>query len=181
MATGASFQYRSRRADRRTGLFVTVALMCVLARGLFAQTTASHDSKPPKSSKIPAALVDAEALMNQGLLDQAKDKIQEQLKLTPSSAEAYNLLGILYSNEKNYAKALEWFTKTGNRESLQIWMGNSANVASESGDYRTAATDGRKRGWHALAVVSVTLPFIAVVIAVAEFDNRHSVQSKIKT
>ena len=109
MATGASFQYRSRRADRRTGLFVTVALMCVLARGLFAQTTASHDSKPPKSSKIPAALVDAEALMNQGLLDQAKDKIQEQLKLTPSSAEAYNLLGILYSNEKNYAKALESF------------------------------------------------------------------------
>ena len=31
---------------------------------------------------------------------QAKEKIQEQLKLNPSSVEGYNLLGIIYSERK---------------------------------------------------------------------------------
>ena len=109
MATGASFQYRSSPADSLTGWFVSVALAWVLATGLLAQTAASHKSQPPRTSKIPSALIEAESLMNQGLLDQAEGKIQEQLQLTPSSVDAYNLLGILYTTEKNYAKALGSF------------------------------------------------------------------------
>src|SRR5919109_3898827 len=109
MASSASFEFRPSRAARSIGLFVTVAFLCVLGAELFAQTPASHDSRPRQWLKIPSALVEAEALMNRGLLDQARDKIQEQLKRTPDSIEAYNLLGILYTNEKNYAQAQESF------------------------------------------------------------------------
>src|SRR5919108_6199655 len=109
MASSASFGYRTGRVNRPLGWLAAVASLCLLMAGLFAQTPASHDSRPRQWFKIPSALVEAEALMNRGLLDQARDKIQEQLKRTPDSIEAYNLLGILYTNEKNYAQAQESF------------------------------------------------------------------------
>ena len=39
----------------------------------------------------------------------AKQKIEEQLTLDPSSVEGYNLLGIVYSSEKDYDNALKSF------------------------------------------------------------------------
>jgi len=50
-----------------------------------------------------------EELLRQGLIEQAKEKIQDELQRNPSSVEGYNLLGIIYSGQKDYAKALEAF------------------------------------------------------------------------
>ncbi len=60
------------------------------------------------SSKNTSPFLEAETLLQQGSVDEAKKKIQEQLALNPS-VEGYNLLGIVYSSEKDYAKALEAF------------------------------------------------------------------------
>ena len=53
--------------------------------------------------------MEAEALLRQGSVEEAKQKIEEQLKLNPSSVEGYNLLGIVYSSEKDYDNALQTF------------------------------------------------------------------------
>ena len=45
--------------------------------------------------------------MRQGSVEEAKQRIEEQLKLNPSSVEGYNLLGIAYSSEKDYDNALK--------------------------------------------------------------------------
>jgi protein O-GlcNAc transferase len=72
--------------------------------------------KPPEqaasaqtSSTSAASLQQAETLMQQGQPDQAKAKIQEELAQHPTSVEAYNLLGILASSQRDYAGALTAF------------------------------------------------------------------------
>jgi tetratricopeptide (TPR) repeat protein len=59
------------------------------------------------SSKLSANLQQAEELRRQGLFDQAKGKVQEELEHNPASLEAYNMLGFIYIDEKDYGKAAE--------------------------------------------------------------------------
>lgn len=49
--------------------------------------------------------------MRKGQLDEAKESIEEQLRLSPSSVDGYNLLGIVCTAQKDYASALEAFQK----------------------------------------------------------------------
>jgi tetratricopeptide (TPR) repeat protein len=62
------------------------------------------------SQTLPAELQQAEALMQQGHLDEAKAKVQEQLGRS-ASVEGYNLLGIIESGQQDYANALASFQK----------------------------------------------------------------------
>ena len=50
-----------------------------------------------------------ETLVQQGRLDEAKTKVQEELQRNPSSVDGYNLLGIIESDEQDYANALAAF------------------------------------------------------------------------
>ena len=50
-----------------------------------------------------------EDLLRQGLIEQAKDKIQEELRRNPSSVEGYNLLGIIYGDQKDFSSAVQAF------------------------------------------------------------------------
>lgn len=61
-----------------------------------------------KAEASPAILA-AENLLAQGRLDEAKEKIQEQLKADPRSVEGFNLLGIILSDQKNFPDALDAF------------------------------------------------------------------------
>src|SRR5262249_17303095 len=45
----------------------------------------------------------------QGQMEAAKQKLEVELQGDPSSVEGYNLLGIIYSDEKDYANALRAF------------------------------------------------------------------------
>src|SRR3984893_11693281 len=54
-------------------------------------------------------MAEAEALLGQGKLEEAKNKILEALRHDPESVEGYNLLGIVYSDEKDYTDALDAF------------------------------------------------------------------------
>jgi tetratricopeptide (TPR) repeat protein len=76
-----------------------------------APQTASSRSKSPgtESPKKGSPYLEAEQLLRQGSVGEAKLKIQEQLERNPSSAEGYRLLGVAYTDEKDYANAQEAF------------------------------------------------------------------------
>ena len=76
---------------------------------LVAQQSAHAPEQCAPGRKAPSPFLEAETLLRQGSIAEAKKKIQEQLKLNPSSVEGYNLLGIVYSSEKDYDNALEAF------------------------------------------------------------------------
>jgi tetratricopeptide (TPR) repeat protein len=114
MFTGASFRHSENGLAGRPALHGVLALtlLVVSATGYAApQATSRAGPTRPKSappSKSPAPFQEAETLLQQGSVDEAKKKIQEQLALNPS-VEGYNLLGIVYSSEKDYANALDAF------------------------------------------------------------------------
>ncbi len=116
MAIGASFQHPRASAGNRPWLRGILALIVIFifARGHAAQQSVPTRGKPRTSAKVQSPYVEAETLLRQGLVDEAKKEIQEVLALNPSSVEGYNLLGIIYSGEKDYANALESFQRALN-------------------------------------------------------------------
>jgi Tfp pilus assembly protein PilF len=111
MVIGIPLQHPPRNAGRAHELFRIVALTIVFifAGRSVAQQSATIRSSPRPTSKAPSPFQEAEILLRQGSVAEAKQKIEEQLKLDPSSVEGYNLLGIVYSSEKDYESALEAF------------------------------------------------------------------------
>ena len=110
MFSGASLQRPSKSAGRPRAGFRNLALIVLLisARGFAEQTAQSRGNARP-SSTISPLLKEAEELLRQGSIDEAKNKIQEELQRNPSSVEGYNLLGIVFSDQKDYADALQAF------------------------------------------------------------------------
>ncbi len=105
----------SARSWRRLCFFGVLAFaaipVCVHAPAA-AQAVPSGTSPRPvnarPSAQVPAFVVEAEELLRQGSTEEAKRKLQEQLRLHPSVA-GYNLLGIIYSGEKDNKHAHEAF------------------------------------------------------------------------
>jgi cytochrome c-type biogenesis protein CcmH/NrfG len=110
MFSGASLQRPSKSVGRRRALCRILRLIVLLisARG-FAQQTTPSGGHARQSSKISPLLLEAEELLRQGSIDEAKNKIQEELQRNPSSVEGYNLLGIVFRNENDYANAWQAF------------------------------------------------------------------------
>ena len=86
----------------------SVVLLVSVARGASALEQATPKPTPP-STQAASPFDEAAALLSQGSVEQAKQKIQEQLALHPSSVEGYNLLGIAFTSEKDYKSALAAF------------------------------------------------------------------------
>jgi tetratricopeptide (TPR) repeat protein len=92
-------------------------LSCIVALGafFFVAGGAAGQQTPPKKqsarpvSKTPSPFADAEALLRQGKLEDAKNRIQEELQQNPSRPEGYALLGLVYTAQKNYPDALMAF------------------------------------------------------------------------
>src|ERR1700687_3759325 len=113
MVIGTPVKHPHRNAGRRRVLSRILALTVVLTfagRSAAQQSTpARAGSNPRPTSKVSSPFLEAETLLRQGSVEEAKQKINEQLKLDPSSVEGYNLLGIVYSSEKDYDNALQAF------------------------------------------------------------------------
>ena len=90
---------------------------CVLALAvllLYADASSGQQTPVKKNTSRPAAAIDprleeAQELLSQGRVEEAKLKIQEQLQQNPKSVEGYNMLGILYTGQKDYENALNAF------------------------------------------------------------------------
>ena len=109
----ARTEFPSRRAGIRPRLYrvLVLALMFACSRAYSAPQSAPNHRGTRSSTGMQShsPFLEAEALLRQGSVEQAKAKVQEQLKLNPSSVEGYNLLGIIYSGQKDYANALDAF------------------------------------------------------------------------
>jgi tetratricopeptide (TPR) repeat protein len=110
MGIGASIHLSKESEPGLRGVSALVLLL-VLCGGYATSQQSSTPSKAKKSSSVAtqSAFQEAESLLAQGLLDQAKEKIEEQLKLNPSSVEGLNLLGIVCTNQKDYRTGLDAF------------------------------------------------------------------------
>ena len=64
-----------------------------------------------KASKASADFQQVEDLIQQHRLNEAKAKALDELQKYPSSVEGYNLLGIIQSNQQDYAGAIQSFKK----------------------------------------------------------------------
>jgi tetratricopeptide (TPR) repeat protein len=100
----AAFVRSGKAAIVWTRLAATVALGFVLSA--VARTEAQQ--KPVTAS---ADFQQVEALIAQRRFSEAKTAALEQLKRHPSSVEGYNLLGIIQTNQQDYADALASFQK----------------------------------------------------------------------
>jgi tetratricopeptide (TPR) repeat protein len=89
------------------GMLALTLLLVLLPATAVPQTSKVSEASP--SSTVASPLDEAEQLIHHGNLDQAKALIEQQLKLTPGSVDAYNLLGIVYTGENDYAHALDAF------------------------------------------------------------------------
>jgi tetratricopeptide (TPR) repeat protein len=108
MAIGSPLQPPPRNTGRRRerSRIIALTFIFILTGVSVAQQSTAVRSNPRLDSKVPSPFLEAETLLRQGSVEEAKQKIEEQLKLNPSSVEGYNLLGIVYSSEKDYDNAL---------------------------------------------------------------------------
>ena len=95
----------------RAGLHCIVALGVIffLTRGAAGQQAPPSNQSARAVSKAPSPFADAEALLRQGKLEDARIRIQEELQQYPSRPDGYALLGLVYTAEKNYPDALSAF------------------------------------------------------------------------
>ena len=107
----APFLHPTRITGTRPKSRGALALVLILLFSLEApaqQTSVNKTSGPP-TSKTQPQFQEVEKLLSQGLIEQAKAKIQDVLERDPSSVEGYNLLGIIYSDQKDFTNSLEAF------------------------------------------------------------------------
>jgi Tfp pilus assembly protein PilF len=110
MASGASFRSPSNNVGRHPWLCrILMLLMVFLSANGFAQQAAPNHGSASQPAKTSPLLQEADELLRQGSIAEAKIKIQTELQQNPSSVEAYNLLGIAFSDEKDYANSLQSF------------------------------------------------------------------------
>jgi tetratricopeptide (TPR) repeat protein len=112
MAVRTSFPHRQPGANNGLRLFRILLLILGLAFGgtnSLAQKTNLTPSPSRKSAAVSSPFAEAETLLRVGSVEEARQKTQEQLALHPSSVVGYNLLGIVYTKEKDYASANEAF------------------------------------------------------------------------
>jgi tetratricopeptide (TPR) repeat protein len=101
---------QAQKAGRKPGLRGIVVLV-ILAFHISSSASPRllPQDKSASQSTAVSSLQQAEQLIGQGQFEQARAIIDEQLTRNPANVEAYNLLGILYTDEKDYDYALEAF------------------------------------------------------------------------
>jgi tetratricopeptide (TPR) repeat protein len=99
----------SGRVESGAATVALIAISFFAARGIAGQQAAPDKPASGPATETPTPFADAEALLRQGQLENARTKIQEELRQNPSSAEGYSLLGLVYTEEKNYGEALAAF------------------------------------------------------------------------
>lgn len=99
---------RKVNAHRRTTL-LALLVICFATREAASQQPAPPIAAPHHPANTPSPFADAEALLQQGNLQRAEERLQEELRQNPSRPEGYGLLGLVYTAEKNYADALAAF------------------------------------------------------------------------
>ena len=108
---GAASRYLSanRGWESRVRGFLILAFVLVAGTVCVGRQSAAGKRTPVKPAGVASPFQEAETLLQQGSISEAKRKIQELLEQYPSSVEGYNLLGIACSAEKDFSNAEQAF------------------------------------------------------------------------
>lgn len=107
MVCNAKTQHLSNKTRGGRPFCQIFALAAIfICTGAMAQQAVPVSGNTRQSPKTSPLLLEAGDLLRQGSVDEAKKKIQEELQQNPSSVQGYNLLGIVDTNQKDYANAL---------------------------------------------------------------------------
>ena len=166
MLNGPLFRQQSFRLVGHTLLKIVLASAWIfLALTCQAQQTTPHQTAHRKiapyndrpASKASSGFLEAKELLGQGRLDEAKQKIQEQLKDDPTSVEGYNLLGIIYSDQKDYSNALEAFQLSATDEVVGVPETVSREGIQECAGSRAHGPRLQLQLWLVLAVEGIAI------------------------
>jgi tetratricopeptide (TPR) repeat protein len=91
----------------RTGSVLSLFVLLLAGQAHAAQQQPSQR----QLSKPTAQFQQAEALVQQGRLEDARVAMLDELKRNPTSVDGYNLLGIIESNQQDFVEALAAFQK----------------------------------------------------------------------
>jgi len=97
------------QADYRISRLCAVIFSLLAAVQLGSALPQSPKSGTTQTSREVSPLQSAQQLIQQGQLELARQIVQAQVRSNHGSAEAYNLLGIIYTSEKRYAEANDAF------------------------------------------------------------------------
>lgn len=94
-----------------------ILVVCLLAPLIFSVGVTAGGQANPSRRRVKEVIPDAarqrfsegEQLLQQGELDAARAAILDGLKAAPRSAEGYDLLGIIYGRQKDFAQSLAAF------------------------------------------------------------------------
>src|SRR5438445_1624767 len=95
---------RTRLSTAMRNIIALFAIALCVSSSVAQQPTTKQLAKPSS-----ALLTEAEALLREGRIAEAKSRIQEELQRNPTNTEAYDLLGVASVNEKDFPGALEAF------------------------------------------------------------------------
>jgi tetratricopeptide (TPR) repeat protein len=128
----------------------SAAVWALVAFSLFPVCFAMHAAQKPApklnvpkqsaKSTLSPRLSEAEVLLREGHVLEAKGKIQQELEQNPGNAEAYNLLGVIAVSEKDYLSALAAFQRALQLNPNSVRTRNSiGNVYAAQGKLDLAA------------------------------------------
>jgi tetratricopeptide (TPR) repeat protein len=97
----------------RAGLGRILVLCALFVPGgaISGQATPPSKQSAHPAPESPPPFEESKALLRQGRFEEGKSRLQEELKQHPSSAEGYALLGLVYTEERNYTEGLAAFQK----------------------------------------------------------------------
>src|SRR5260370_1621992 len=104
----ASVQVKKINRSARFLCSLGLVMVAILAPA-FASPQLPPAGNNTQSGAATSSLQDAQALIQQGRFEEARKILNEQLAIDPSSVEAYNLLGIAYTDEKDFDHAIDAF------------------------------------------------------------------------
>ena len=98
-------------SDRRTSLGAVFAVLSLLpVSNLSARQQPSPARKAPSETRQKSSrFADVEQLLREGKLTEAQSRLEAELQQNPASAEGYGLLGVVFSEEKNFPEAIRAF------------------------------------------------------------------------
>lgn len=96
-----------RRSKNSIAILIAGKTLVLCATLFFSPACSAQQTR----SSSPKDFLEAETLLQQHRLHEAKTATEQALQLHPSSVEGYNLLGIIDTNEQDYPGAVEAFQK----------------------------------------------------------------------
>ena len=90
-------------------LLAAAAIIFLFSATPRAQTSPAKKPSARTTPKSDPRFAKAQELLSQGRTEEAKQEVQSQLEQDPRNVEGYNLLGIIYTSQKDFQNASEAF------------------------------------------------------------------------